>query len=150
MERIREAGEGDLEPLAGLVAQAWPEDGWSRRSLAAALTAPGARARVAVDAADGLCGFVLARRVADLLEIDLVGVAVAWRRRGVARRLLVALLAEEASGLGEARLELAAGNAPARALYEGLGFVVVGRRSRYYPGGDDALLLSWPAPASTT
>jgi ribosomal-protein-alanine N-acetyltransferase len=40
------------------------------------------------------------------------------------------------------QLELAATNAPALALYQGLGFVVVGRRSRYYPDGEDALLLS--------
>jgi ribosomal-protein-alanine N-acetyltransferase len=45
-------------------------------------------------------------------------------------------------GLAEARLELAASNDPARGLYERLGFMVVGRRKRYYPDGDDALLLS--------
>ena len=30
----------------------------------------------------------------------------------------------------------------AAALYAGLGFVVVGRRERYYPDGEDALLLT--------
>jgi ribosomal-protein-alanine N-acetyltransferase len=86
---------------------------------------------------------VLARRVGDLLEIDLVGVRRSMRRRGIAGGLLRALLAEEGqTDLAETRLEFAASNAAARALYEGLGFVVVGRRTRYYPDGDDALMLS--------
>jgi ribosomal protein S18 acetylase RimI-like enzyme len=50
--------------------------------------------------------------------------------------------AERAEGMRAVELELAASNDAARALYEGLGFVVVGRRSRYYPDGDDALLLT--------
>jgi ribosomal-protein-alanine N-acetyltransferase len=88
-------------------------------------------------------GFVLARRIADLLEIDLVGVRAEHRRRGIARSLLDELIEDETqAGLAEARLELAASNDPALALYESLGFMVVGRRTRYYPDGDDALLLS--------
>ena len=61
----------------------------------------------------------------------------------MAKRLLVALCeAEGGAGLAEARLELSAQNAAAAGLYAALGFVVVGRRPRYYPGGSDALLLS--------
>ncbi len=85
----------------------------------------------------------MARRIADLLEIDLVGVRAEHRRAGIARSLLAGLIEEETEmSLAEARLELAASNDAARALYLGLGFMVVGRRKRYYPDGDDALLLS--------
>ncbi|NVN31455.1 ribosomal-protein-alanine acetyltransferase, partial [Endobacter medicaginis] len=38
-------------------------------------------------------------------------------------------------------IEVAAGNGPAIALYRGCGFVEVGRRRRYYPDGDDALVM---------
>ena len=88
-------------------------------------------------------GFVWARRIVDLLEVDLVGVRVEHRRCAVARSLLGRLIEDETmAGLVEARLELAASNDPARGLYVGLGFMVVGRRTRYYPDGDDALLFS--------
>ena len=38
-------------------------------------------------------------------------------------------------------LEVAIGNAAARALYERAGFVEAGRRPRYYADGGDALIL---------
>ena len=119
---------------------------WSRARVSASLRSRAARVRVAEDCradASVLQGFVVARRVADFLEIDLVGVRPAFRRRGLARSMLAALIeAEIPLGLAEVRLELAATNESARRLYEGLEFVVVGRRKRYYPDGDDALLLT--------
>jgi ribosomal-protein-alanine N-acetyltransferase len=117
--------------------------GWGADSISSALAGSAVRVRLA-EGGDGLLlGFVLARRVVDLLEIDLVGVRPEQRRCGVARSLIESLIEDEVGmGLAEARLELAASNDPARGLYEGLGFMVVGRRKRYYPDGDDALLLS--------
>ena len=122
-------------------------DPWSHSQLEGALEAAGARVIWARSEVEGPVGFVVARRIADLLEIDLVGVDPGHRRGGIAAWLLRDLLeAEEGAGMVEARLELAASNEPARALYEQLGFVVVGRRARYYPDGGDALLLSRRAP----
>lgn len=122
-------------------------DPWTRSQLEGALAAATARAIWARLDGVGPVGFVVARRIADLLEIDLVGVDPGHRRAGIAACLLRDLLAaEEEAGMIEARLELAASNAPARALYEQLGFMVVGRRARYYPDGGDALLLSRRAP----
>lgn len=130
------------------------EAGWTQAQLQSSLMGASARVRVAVDSdsdsieganamAPDILGFVLARRIADSLEIDLVAVTPSKRRLGIGRSLLSRLIeAESRSGLGEARLELASSNDPARALYQGLGFVVVGKRKRYYPDGDDALLLS--------
>ncbi|MFP6654888.1 MAG: hypothetical protein VCB25_04625 [Myxococcota bacterium] len=51
---------------------------------------------------------------------------------------------EARSGEMETRLELATANRAASQLTQGLGFVVVGRRKRYYPDGDEASLLSRP------
>lgn len=142
---IRRAGSDDLEAL-GRVVRTCFADGWGEAALASALSARGARAWLALDDAGAGCaviGFVLARRIADLVEIDLVGVDPAARRGGVAARLLRRLLeTERGEGLAEARLELSADNAAAAGLYAALGFVVVGRRPRYYPDGSDALLLS--------
>ena len=136
---VKPSDRGRLSALIGEIM----EGAWGADSVSSALAGSGARVRLA-EAGDGLLiGFVLARRVADLLEIDLVGVRPARRRSGVARSLIDSLIEDEVGmGLAEARLELAASNDPARGLYEGLGFMVVGRRKRYYPDGDDALLLS--------
>ncbi len=139
---IRSGKPSDRETLS-VLASAVLEGAWSAQAIADALEAVGSRVRVA-EASDGrLLGFALARRIADLLEIDLVGVAAGDRRRGIARSLLECLIDEEApDGLIEARRELAESNRAAHALYLGLDFMVVGRRTRYYPDGEDALLLS--------
>jgi ribosomal protein S18 acetylase RimI-like enzyme len=144
--QMRGVNASDLDALTVLVARAL-DSPWRRGALEAAFEARGARGLVAAFRPDGpdssVVGFVLGRRIAELLEIDLVGVDPPHRRAGVARRLLVQLIdSEQRAGAREVRLELAASNAPARALYEALGFVVVGRRARYYPDGDDALLLT--------
>ncbi|MAG30429.1 MAG: hypothetical protein CL908_05970 [Deltaproteobacteria bacterium] len=140
---IRSFDPTDLDALVALVGRSM-ERPWPRAKLAPALIGPGARVWLAEDEAGRLTGFVVARRVDDLLEIDLVGVDPRCRREGIARALLRATLAAEAdAGLSEVRLEVVAGNRAALRLYEALDFVVVGRRKRYYPDGDDGLLLSW-------
>jgi ribosomal-protein-alanine N-acetyltransferase len=79
--------------------------------------------------------------VVDELHITAVAVAPAWRRRGLGRRALAALL-EQGRQLGAARatLEVAAGNPAARALYAAAGFREAGIRHGYYRNGEDALI----------
>jgi ribosomal-protein-alanine N-acetyltransferase len=45
-------------------------------------------------------------------------------------------------------LEVRAGNEPALALYARHGFTPLSRRRRYYPDGEDALILRAPVEAS--
>ena len=143
---FKELSSEDSEGLFPLLARSMSEP-WTQLQLAEALALTSARGKWAFSDTDDSIGFVLGRRIADLLEIDLVGVDPGHRRKGIAAELLRVLLVEEgATGMIEARLELDATNAPARALYEQLGFVVVGERARYYPDGGDALLLSRRTP----
>jgi ribosomal-protein-alanine N-acetyltransferase len=46
-----------------------------------------------------------------------------------------------ARGAAAILLEVATDNTTARALYASAGFVVIGRRPRYYPGGGDAAIM---------
>jgi ribosomal-protein-alanine N-acetyltransferase len=85
-------------------------------------------------------GYVVARRHPDEIEVLSLAVAPDHRRRGLGRSLLEAARLEGA-GPGRMVLEVRTGNTDARAFYARLGFQVVGRRPRYYPDGDDALLL---------
>lgn len=149
--RARRAGLGETRSWIGLVPRCLDED-WSEAALEAASRSPIARILLASKGAAEPVAFVVARRISDLLEIDLVGVLPGWRRRGLASMLLETLVETEAeTGATEARLELRASNARARALYAGLGFVVVGQRARYYPDGEDALLLTRRlSPGSST
>ncbi len=78
-------------------------------------------------------------------EIHITNIAVypAWRRRGVGRSLLEAILSDaRRRRLSLAFLEVRPTNTEARTLYERLGFEVVGRRKGYYfDTGEDALLM---------
>lgn len=68
-------------------------------------------------------------------------VAPTERRKGIARRLMVALIeASLSSGARHLTLEVRKTNHAARSLYAGLGLVPVGVRPNYY-GNDDALIL---------
>jgi len=83
----------------------------------------------------------------DEAHVTTIGVHPDWRRQGVGRRLLVALidLSEELHA-SRVTLEVRAGNLAAQALYADLGFEVAGRRSNYYTDdGEDALMMTTPS-----
>ncbi len=89
-----------------------------------------------------VAGFVVRWRVAD--EVHLLDLAVAepYRRHGIGRRLATAVVQEaRAGGAAFVSLEVAEGNAPARALYADLGFVVTSLRRDYYGPGEHALVM---------
>ena len=139
---IRDAGAFDVDSLAGLVERCLGES-WTRSALAEALASPMARVRLLARAGPEPEGFLVARRVADFVEIDLLGVAPESRRCGGAAALLGDLKRSECdAGAEQLRLELRESNRSAGAFYADAGFVVVGRRARYYPDGEDALLLT--------
>jgi ribosomal-protein-alanine N-acetyltransferase len=93
--------------------------------------------------APGVQGFLLAWRAADEVHLTDLGVRVASRRRGIGRDLVSALLREaKASAARVVLLEVRASNAPALALYAGLGFIELDRRPYYYADtGEDAVVM---------
>ena len=80
-----------------------------------------------------------------IAEADMMNIAVHpdFRRKGVARGLILALIGElKKRGSRCLTLEVRASNDPARALYESLGFAHVGTRRNYYQNPkEDALIL---------
>ncbi len=83
------------------------------------------------------CGWL----VLEELHITAVVVDPDQRRRGLGRRVLAGLLAHAGRcGAERATLEVAVGNAAARALYAALGFRDAGLRRGYYRSGEDALI----------
>lgn len=88
--------------------------------------------------------FACAYVVAEELMINDLAVDVSHRRLGIAREVLRHMVeGARLRGCRRVTLEVRVGNLPARALYEGLGFQIVGRRPGYYADtGEDALLLT--------
>jgi [ribosomal protein S18]-alanine N-acetyltransferase len=82
--------------------------------------------------------------IAEEAHITTIASHPAWRRRGLAGRLLIHLLTvAKTNGATSATLEARANNRAAIALYEKLGFVEVGVRKGYYVDtGEDARLLT--------
>ena len=80
-----------------------------------------------------LSGYIAARINADELHVNNIGVWPEARRRGVGGALLgTALELAARRGAREAVLEVRVSNLPALAMYERLGFEVVGERKNYY------------------
>ena len=99
---------------------------------------------LAAEGADGtLLGYGEVRTVVDEGTLERIAVAPQYRRRGVAEAILRRFLQDGREKLAFLTLEVRAGNAPAIALYEKLGFRVVGRRKNYYRElHEDALLMT--------
>jgi ribosomal-protein-alanine N-acetyltransferase len=91
----------------------------------------------------GVVGYLCLWEIGHEIHITNLAVHPEWRRRGVARRLLAAALAGGvARGVSLAFLEVRPSNTRALALYESLGFQVIGRRNGYYfDTGEDALVM---------
>ncbi len=122
------------------------------RSPGAARWAPSDYERAASGECDGwvaeknrrVVGFVIARRLADEMEILNLGVEPAARRRGTATRLLEAALKFGLKRRAKkAFLEVRASNTGAIAFYQRMSFGLEGRRPGYYTDPtEDALVLS--------
>ena len=86
-----------------------------------------------------LCGFVLARHVADEAEILTIAVQPRLGRAGLGWRLMQAAMREAHRRGGESMfLEVDAGNVAAVGLYRKLGFDTVGERKAYYTDASGA------------
>ena len=80
--------------------------------------------------------------VLDEGQITNIATLPAYRRRGLAAKVLEALLREaRARGLAFVTLEVRESNAPAISLYEKFGFLTVGYRKGFYTGPVEAALV---------
>ena len=117
-------------------------DPWSESSIASELSNPLSCWLVAVEG-EKVAGYVGSQTV--IGETDMMNVAVHpdYCRQGIANRLILTLVdALKERGSHWLMLEVRQSNAPARALYEKLGFAEVGRRKNYYRNPkEDALIL---------
>lgn len=145
--QIRRMTAADLDRVIEIAQSLGDAPAWPLSAYQAALKPDGLPPRIALVAEDAnskkVAGFAVASLLAPEAELESIAVAARFQRRGIARALLAALAAElRAAQAAEIILEARASNQPALALYREFGFVVSGRRTRYYQFPvDDAVLM---------
>ncbi len=144
MTEIREATPGDLDLVAALDVELFGADGWTPAMMAAEFAAAGdTRSLVVAASGTDLFGYAILLTVAEVADVQRIGVAKAAQRRGLGSQLMEALAAQAiASGCERMLLEVDAHNGSAIAFYRRLGFVEIARRPGYYHAGTDAVVMS--------
>ncbi|HEX3892017.1 MAG TPA: ribosomal protein S18-alanine N-acetyltransferase [Terracidiphilus sp.] len=145
---IRPMQVSDLDRVLEIARSLPQAPRWARDVYEAALQPGSAPQRVALvaetDVSPEVAGFMVAAVVGPDAELETIGVAESWQRRGVGRQLLRAL-ARVLGGAGVSRLtlEVRALNAPAQRLYRSAGCEEVGRRASYYADPkEDAIVMA--------
>jgi ribosomal protein S18 acetylase RimI-like enzyme len=143
---IRPAERSDIDALLRIEEAVFASDQLNRRNFRHAVRSPTIACLVAQEEGQ-VAGYVILERRRSSTAVRLTSIAVAPRagRRGLGRTLLAA--AEEAARRGGARrmrLEVHAGNAAARRLYESSGYHLVETLAEYYDDGGAALRFEKP------
>ena len=133
---LRRGDARDIDMVEALTEAAFDPrygEAWTRGQSLGVLAMPGVRLTLAlID--DTAAGFAMVRTVLDEVELLLLAVTPACRRRGVGTALLRAVIGDgAAAGAADLHLEVRAGN-EAVALYRAHGFAKVGERRGYYRG----------------
>jgi ribosomal-protein-alanine N-acetyltransferase len=144
---IRPLVYGDLPSVLAIERRAFGTP-WSLAMFVLELSKPSGICLAASDR-DGLVGYLICARYADVWHVMNVAVDPARRRKRIATQLLERLF-EEAGPEARYTLEVRTSNLGAIAMYERFGFRAAGHRRRYYhDNGEDAVIM-WlePAPVS--
>jgi [ribosomal protein S18]-alanine N-acetyltransferase len=114
-------------------------EAWNAAQCAGMLSLPNTKLYVARGEAETVLGFAMCRNIADEAELLLLAVSPKARRHGIGRALLKRFIVDATeTGASRLFLEVRQGNS-AIDFYEGVGFLQVGRRLRYYRGLDGSV-----------
>ncbi len=129
----------DVRELWALEKITFGRDAWSLLELLISLVGTAVRIKAVADGR--IIGFVIAepRRWQGLAWIAAIAVHPNYRRRGLGRRLLSEAEARLSAPL--LKLTVRRSNAAAIALYEQFGYAAVKTLGRYYPSGEDGIVM---------
>jgi [ribosomal protein S18]-alanine N-acetyltransferase len=140
---IRKLAYGDLPNVLAIERRSFGTP-WSLAMFVLELSKPSGICLAAEDR-NGLVGYLVCSRYADVWHLMNVAVDPGMRRLGVASSLIRRLFDEVEPG-ARLTLEVRTSNRGAIAMYERFGFVAAGHRRRYYQdNGEDALIM-WLDP----
>ena len=144
---LRSLSLSDLTEIEAIEQNSYPTP-WSRTMFASELAKPSS---VCLGAFEGgqLVGYIINSRYVDAWHVMNVAVDPAYRRRGIATRLIERLFElTKADGRRGYTLEVRVSNVGAISLYEELGFERRGLRRGYYTDNREDALVMWRDAAS--
>jgi [ribosomal protein S18]-alanine N-acetyltransferase len=145
---IRRLTYSDLPSVLAIERRSFPTP-WSLAMFVLELSKPSGICLAAVGP-QGLIGYLVCSRYADVWHLMNVAVTPEQRRRRTATSLLQRLF-EEAGADARYTLEVRTSNAEAIAMYKRFGFRPAGHRRRYYhDNGEDALIMWLEAGAAVS
>jgi [ribosomal protein S18]-alanine N-acetyltransferase len=143
---IRRLAYSDLPSVLAIERRSFPTP-WSLAMFVLELSKPSGIC-LAATGPQGLVGYLVCSRYADVWHLMNVAVTPDRRRAGVATTLIQRLF-EQAGADARYTLEVRTSNAEAIAMYRRFGFRSAGRRRRYYhDNGEDALIMWLESPAA--
>ena len=138
---IRRMEPRDLEEVAGLEQVCFTEN-WSYRLLEAGIHSPYDLYFV-WEQEGRVWGYCCLRLLAGEGEIQRIAVLPEYRRLGVGRKMMEAMVNHAIRDRAYASLEVRAGNLAARKLYESFGFAAEAVRKGYYHNPPEDALIMW-------
>ncbi len=146
---VRPARIEDVPAVAALEGEVFT-DPWPTHLYVQEIDQPLRFQRVVTTTEGWVVGYLFACWQVDELHVLKVACNPIYQGRGIATTLLDEALAEVARGRGRGIiLEVRPSNQRALALYRYLGYTTLGRRTRYYPDGEDALVMFRAAEAAS-
>ncbi len=144
---IRPMNASDIDRVVEIADSLAEVPRWARETYESALHPASAPRRIVlvIELAESapIVGFAVASLVLPEAELETIGVAAEWQRRGQ-RSQLLGEMERILRGLGVTKvtLEVRASNASAQCLYRSHGFSEIGRRQSYYSDPkEDALVF---------
>lgn len=138
---IEPMSEADIEAVAAIEGASF-SDPWPLESFRTELLYNRLAAYYTARIGNTVIAYIGAWIILDEVHITTLAVDKRYRRSGVASHLLERLFSEvQSSGVRYLTLEVRPSNLAARSFYEKYGFVVLGRRKRYYID-EDALIMT--------
>lgn len=142
---IRAMVESDLDRVMEVAASLATAPQWARGAYELAIASGDGPQRIALvgEHSGEVTGFVVARAVGPVAEIETIGIDPKAQGYGFGSSLLLAVLEElRLIGVSEVELEVRSSNERALRVYVRAGFLEVGRRRGYYGEPvEDAVLL---------
>ena len=138
---IRRLTYADLPQVIAIERRAFPTP-WSLAMFVLELSKPSGICLVALRD-DRVVGYLVCSRYATVWHVMNVAVDDRMLRQGIATSMLAELFAQADKPGEQYTLEVRASNAPAMALYEGLGFRHAGMRRGYYHDNKEDAVIMW-------
>lgn len=131
----------DILVISELEKECFHGEAWSYKTLVQAYENPNTIGLVAEEYGE-IIGYGCATCVFENADLENILIVERYRRGGRGRRLLYDLLGEcKARGAEKVFLEVRVSNSAALSLYLSAGFSGLHARTRYYPDGEDCLVM---------